>query len=494
MPVGPRIGFQAPIFVAPESPATTPAVVVSSASTLLNVYVFSQENRSDHMQRMRVHLAVIAKPSRPGIQAHPPAPLMADNDKRERQVRAAAHQVAYVNRPPWTGVPRAKTIKGILIHRASSVAARGRLKRHSARILRAPLISRAPQVISRSVAKRAVFRTRRKRHEPLILRAILRVRDRASVTTHSQREHRRPFERNRAFIFKAPFVSAVVTTQTTIKYVYTHSVSRLRQQRQRIAKNPAVILRANIIGVRRETTIKSIFVRSVGRQEQIAKHRRHRASVLKTPLRVTTPLGRVLLHPVDTSKSAKVRRARLAFLFRSRGGVAVVISQKTIQAIFVHPVTRSARLEARLRRHRARVSRAPITVTRGRASIHSIDRSQAGKTRRHKLFFFRSTQIGVARTRTTKPIYIRVLRKRHIQRLRRHFPRILRSLGGQALSDVVFIEPFDQPTPTGRSSSVPTHSDYDYPGPLGRTGSSPSEGAFDIPVPIGVTDIPDPEV
>jgi hypothetical protein len=64
----------------------------------------------------------------------------------------------------------------------------------------------------------------------------------------------------------------------------------------------------------------------------------------------------------------------------------------------------------------------------------------------------------------------------------------------QVVTDISFIEPFDQPTPTGRTSSSATHSDYDFPTPTGRSTSRPTSGAFDIPVPIGETDIPDPEV
>jgi hypothetical protein len=64
----------------------------------------------------------------------------------------------------------------------------------------------------------------------------------------------------------------------------------------------------------------------------------------------------------------------------------------------------------------------------------------------------------------------------------------------QVVTDISFIEPFDQPTPTGRTSSMPTQGDYDFPTPTGKSTSGPTFGAFDIPVPIGEVDIPDPEV
>lgn len=63
----------------------------------------------------------------------------------------------------------------------------------------------------------------------------------------------------------------------------------------------------------------------------------------------------------------------------------------------------------------------------------------------------------------------------------------------QVVTETSFTEPFDQPTPTGRTSSVPTAGDYDHPTPTGRTSSTPTEGRFDIPIPIGRVDIPDPE-
>lgn len=383
-----------------------------------------------------------------------PALVIGEPNRADYMARLRNHPAVIIR--PRAVLPTAVGRRA-LVHPASKTSLRTRLRTRDARILRAPLLG---AVRVRSAP--CVRKTSRQR----------------SLITH------RP-----AIILKAPFVSAVAVTQETIKHVYTRSVVRLRQQR-RAAKNPAVILRASIIGVRREKTLKAIYTHSVGHFEQVARRRRHRASLLKTPLRITTPVGRIVLHPVDRTRDR--RRRKFAVIFRSRGGVTPFVTEKTLKSIFLHPVTRSARLEARLRRHKARVYRAPIVVTRGKVVTHSVKRAKPQKLRRHRLIVFRSRETGLNR-KTIKPLTLRVLRKRQLGWHRRHFAKILRSSGGQSVTEVIFIEPFDQPTPTGRTSSVPTAGDFDYPGPLGRTGSAPSEGTFDIPVPIGTVDMPDPE-
>jgi len=488
VPILPTIPWQADRAVVSDA---TPVVITATFKP--SVLIHSQAERVSR-QSGRVHRPLILYAR---AAARPSGNSLVHSQARSR-IRRLGHQIAIVTRPAAVlGVRREKTIKGVLVHRASSVAARGHLKRHNARILRAPLVTRVPLAVTRSVTKRAVFKTKRKRHEP--------------------------------FMFKAPFVVTVVATAETIKHVYVRSVARLVRQRREVSRNPAIILRPPWTGVRREKTIKAIFVRSVGRQEQLAKHRRHQPSILKTPLRVSTPVGRIVLHPVDRTRDR--RRRKFAFIFRSRGGTATFVTQetlkhvytrslvrlrstraslahhqpiitrpvgvlgvrreKTLKSVFLHQVPR--KWSARRRRHKALLMRAPITVTRGRQYLHPMHKAAFSEPRRHRLIFLRAKETGLTK-RTTKPILVRGFRKRQVAWHRRHFARILRSLGGRAQSQVVFIEPFDQPTPTGRTSSVPSAGDYDYPGPLGRTSSSPTHGPFDSPVPIGVTDIPDPEV
>lgn len=429
-----------------SNPSAAPVVVVTYVRAVL---VHSQADRAAQ-HAARIHRPLIVR----GAAIVKPSGKSVVRSQARSRIRRLGHQIAIVTRPAaQLGVRREKTIKGIYLRQAPNTARRTRLRRHDVQILRAPLFARARLAIyTRTLVKRTP---------------------------------RAKLERHRAFIFKAPFVSAVAVTQTTIKYVYTHSIARASRQRAKLAKNPAVILRSTIIGVRREKTIKGIYLHGVGRFEHIAKHRRHKPSIAKAGLRVSTPTGRVSLHPVDRQKSAKLRRARLAFVFRSRGGVAVVVTEKTLKSIFLRPTTRSQRLEARFRRHKARIARAPIVVKRGTVLAHPVERNASGKLRRHRLLVVRPPRTGVPRAKTVKPIFVRVLRNRHLGWLRRHFVTGGRSVGGQ---NIIYIDYYDHPEPRGIMSSSPAEDSYDTAEAGSVMSSSPDTGAFDTPKPIGGLD------
>ena len=488
------------------------ARVVATPATRVTVHAVDRSTSA----RIRRHDSQILKPTTVLTVGNPTQQVVTSATKRTRLLSRLGHQTAVILRPPWTGVPRAKTIKGILVHRASSLEARTKLKRHHAQILRAPLFSRAPAAVARSVAKRAVFKTKRKRHEPLILRSPLFARARIATLTRSivKRSTPRAKQRHKAIIFKAPFVAVVVSGQTTIKYVFTHSIAKASRQRARIARNPTIILRPPWTGVRREKTIKGIYLHGVGRaeqvarrrrhkasivrtaqristplgrivlhsvghQEQVAKRRRHRALVTKSALRVSTPLGRVVLHQVDRTRSALQRRHKLTIILRSKGGTPAIVAATTIKAIYVRAISRQA--DAKKRRHKPVVLRSLVVVRPGGGKVilrTASKRRTLNKLRKHRLFLFRSRETGLNR-KTLKPVLTKGARKRQVARFRQHDARILRSFGGQAAS--FSLGHFDEPTPAGSFFDEPT------PGAAGFDRATPTAAVMDRPTPGAAT-------
>src|SRR5262245_3076641 len=450
---------------------SNPSVTVTpAANPAKQPVIWREPNRSDYQAQLRVHRALVSKPSRSAVPTGVPRkPLVHVAAKTGRLSKIRRHRVVFIFKAPITPTAfvTAETIKHVYVRSVT------RLNRHKTWLAQTPALIARP------------------------------------ATTGSQRD--------------------------TVKHVLTRPVTRLRQQR-RLAKNPAVILRSLwFMGVRREKTVKPIYLHSVGKFEHVAKHRGHRARIAKAGLRVSTPLGRIQLRPLDRTTQGRFRRHRYAFIFKSRGGVATVTTEatvkhiyvqmrgararvlknvlrhepiilrsawfmgvpraKTIKPVYVRSVTRLKQL-ATHRRHKVLVQRNAQRLMQPlyRVLVHPVSRKRSARLRRHRLLF----QHGpfTVQTNGGRRVFVPVTTKdsqRQRARRRRHLLGFVRSSGGISLTQVIYIEPFDQPTPTGRASSMPTAGAYDIPIFIGRTSSSPTSGAFDIPTPIGETDIPDPE-
>lgn len=432
-----------------------------------------------HSQALREASAGRGRRSRPQILRAVSVPraerrVLVSTPDRGR-LRRLGRQLAFITRPPWTGVPRTKTVKGILV-RPVERAMLSRRRRHKPVILRAGAVVSRRQVLVRS-QRRSAARAELRRHRSIILRGALTIARSARQRTAIVRSRPRVLlARRPAVILRAPRAPSVVAAGETIKHIYVRGQNLRRKVIGRANHHKPFITRPTVTGVPRAKTIKAIYLHGVGRAEQIAKHRRHRPLIVRSAQRITTPVGRVVLRSVDRSKSGRLRRHKLAIIFRSRGGTPAVVAQATIKAIYVRAVSRQA--EARKRRHKALVLRAPLRVTTrgGTTILRPVKRRTSGRLRRHRIFLFRSRETGLNR-RTIKPILVHGIRRRHVAELRRHEVEILRSREGVAVVAGFTLGHFDEPTPAGSFFDEPT------PGAAGFDRASPSAAVMDRPTP-----------